>query len=92
MSRKALRLHIRGKVQGVWFRASTKEKADQLELAGFVRNEADGSVYIEVCGPSGPVERFADWCHQGPEHAVVTECLIEDIPEFDAAGFDIRRT
>lgn len=55
----------------MWFRDSTKAVANQLEIAGFVRNEPDGSVYIEAEGIALNLEQFLEWCHEGPERAEV---------------------
>lgn len=70
---KHLKLQVFGKVQGVFFRASTKEKADELEIKGFVRNEPDGSVYIEAEGDDINLEEFKKWCRHGPRMAKVSE-------------------
>lgn len=67
---------ISGKVQGVYFRASTKEEATKLGLKGFVRNELDGSVYLEAIGESEAIKQFKDWLAIGPKNAKVTEINI----------------
>lgn len=68
---KHLNITVRGKVQGVFYRASTKAVADQLGVKGFVKNQSDGSVYIEAEGDDFSIESFIEWCHEGPEKAVV---------------------
>ena len=68
---KHINITIRGKVQGVFFRASTKAVADQLGVKGLVRNEKDGSVYIEAEGDAFSLESFLEWCHEGPQKAEV---------------------
>lgn len=73
---KHLNITIRGKVQGVFFRASTQEKADELTISGFVRNEADGSVYVEAEGSEATLKLFAEWCHHGPRFARVEEVVV----------------
>jgi len=70
------KIQVVGKVQGVYFRANTREKAKELGLKGWVRNESDGSVRIEVQGESGQVDRFFDWVHQGPPRARVDQVII----------------
>lgn len=75
---KHLNINIRGKVQGVFFRASTQEKADELGLTGFVRNESDGSVYVEAEGSEESLKLFAEWCHHGPRFARVEEVMITE--------------
>ena len=73
------RIRVIGKVQGVFFRASTKEKADVLGIVGWARNESDGSVLIEAEGEESELEEFISWCHSGPPMAVVDELKIESI-------------
>jgi acylphosphatase len=67
------RMHvvISGRVQGVFFRASTAEKADELGLTGWVKNTPDGSVEAVFEGEEGAVDEMLAWCHQGPPHAKV---------------------
>ena len=72
MNEKRVRLKITGVVQGVWFRKSTKDKADELKLTGWVKNLDNGAVLAVAQGPSAAVEQFITWCYQGPEKAVVT--------------------
>lgn len=64
-------LRIRGRVQGVGFRASLCREARVLELSGWVRNRADGSVEAFVRGPAGAVEALTDWARRGPPAARV---------------------
>lgn len=64
-------LIVKGKVQGVFFRASTKDVADRLGVTGFVENKADGSVYIEAEGEDSKLDEFLGWCHTGPSGAIV---------------------
>ena len=88
---KHLTITVSGLVQGVFFRASTKQKADTLNINGFVRNEPDGSVYIEAEGVEASLEEFVQWCHHGPPHARVEKC---DVRSGDIKGytiFEIRR-
>lgn len=69
---KHLHIIVKGKVQGVHYRAATKAVADQLGIRGTVKNEADGSVFIEAEGEPVMLEMFLEWCHEGPEHATVS--------------------
>lgn len=68
---KHLNIKVHGKVQGVYFRDSTKMVADQLGVRGWIRNESDGSVYIEAEGDEWILDNFLDWCEEGPERADV---------------------
>lgn len=74
---QAVVIRVSGKVQGVFFRASTKDKADQLGIKGFVRNESNGDVYIEAEGESLALEAFVEWCSNGPERARVDEFTVD---------------
>lgn len=62
---KHLNIRISGGVQGVFFRASTCEKAQEFNIKGFVRNESDGSIYIEAEGEEKKLTQFLNWCHRG---------------------------
>lgn len=76
---KHINITVQGKVQGVFFRASTKAVADQLGVKGLVRNEKDGSVYIEAEGDDFSLESFLEWCHEGPQNAKVEKVeTVED--------------
>ncbi len=88
MSLLAVSIEVRGKVQGVWYRASSKAEADRLSLVGFVRNQTDSSVYIEVCGESTEIDQFICWCLKGPEHSQVTELKIIKIDIFSSEKFE----
>lgn len=73
MAKKHLNIKVTGKVQGVFYRASTKAVADQLGIRGFVKNEQDGSVYIEAEGDASFMESFLEWCHEGPDRSRVEQ-------------------
>lgn len=89
---KAFRLKIHGVVQGVWYRASTKDRAEEYGVAGWVRNAVDGSVEAHVQGPDEAVEKILQWCRQGPSGARVEKVDVEQAePEPDLVGFVIRR-
>jgi acylphosphatase len=76
---KRLRVLVSGTVQGVWFRESTREEADRLGVAGWVRNLPDGRVEATFEGPAPAVEAMVSWCHRGPRNAVVEQ--VEAVPE-----------
>lgn len=86
-----LSIRVTGRVQGVFFRASARDVALQLGLRGFVRNEPDGSVYIEAEGAEQPLARFLEWCRQGPPGAVVTNVEANEGPIRNLSKFDINR-
>ena len=87
---KTLRVVISGKVQGVFFRATTKQVADTLGLCGYVRNETNGSVVIEVEGEDEMVNKLIDFCHHGPAGAVVEKVSITLGTESGYVGFEIQ--
>ncbi|TYP73560.1 acylphosphatase [Aquimarina intermedia] len=62
---------VSGKVQGVWYRKHTQEKATALGLKGYVKNQSNGSVYIEAEGSKEQLEELLTWCATGPELANV---------------------
>ena len=68
---KHIDITVSGKVQGVYFRLSTKAVANQLGVKGIICNNPDGSVYIEAEGDDFALDAFLEWCHEGPEGAVV---------------------
>lgn len=71
---------VSGKVQGVFFRQGTKEKALTLGLTGKVSNLPDGTVHVIATGTSGALDLLAAWCRQGPPTAIVHAVAIETIP------------
>ena len=85
-----LRVVVFGRVQGVWFRASTKRMAEGLGLAGWVRNRSDGAVEAAVEGDPIAVQSAVEWCHDGPDLATVDEVEIHAEPAEGLLGFSIR--
>lgn len=78
MAKKHLNIKVSGLVQGVFFRHGAKEKADQLGITGFIRNEPDGSVYIEAEGGGESLNKFIEWCKRGPDSARVDSVEIKE--------------
>ena len=86
-----VRVLIIGRVQGVWFRASTKQKAEQLGLKGWVRNTSDGHVEAVFEGDEEILKDMIEWCKTGPRLAKVHDVQIKNekpTDEFDQ--FNIR--
>lgn len=93
-STKQRRVHglIRGRVQGVFFRASMRDKAGELDVTGWVRNRADGRVEFVAEGNADAVQQLVEWAAVGPPHAHVTDVEIEDeTPTGSERHFRIRR-
>ncbi|MEO8002615.1 MAG: acylphosphatase [Arenimonas sp.] len=82
---------ISGKVQGVYFRASTREQALILHLSGHAANLADGCVHVQAQGDAEALDRLEQWLQRGPPKAKVVrvECVEIDVVESEA-GFRIR--
>jgi acylphosphatase len=87
------RLHafIRGRVQGVFFRASIIEQARALDVAGFVRNRHDGAVEVVAEGAAEALATLRQYCKKGPPGAIVREFDVVDEPESgEFNGFGVR--
>jgi len=89
---KHLDIKISGTVQGVFFRASTKAVADQLSIKGIIKNQEDGSVYIEAEGNAYSLEMFLDWCNEGPEKAVVDNVIQSESELKNYRNFEIIKS
>lgn len=91
-SQRRVQLEIYGRVQGVFYRASTREKARQLGVNGWVRNRADGSVEAIVEGPEDAVGDLIEWTHDGPSRARVDNVEVTDQDyQGEFSGFEVRR-
>lgn len=88
---KRVRVLISGRVQGVFFRAYTKEEAQRLGLKGWVRNLPDGRVEALFEGESRAVDEMIKWCHRGSPASVVTKVEVLEEPfKGDLKEFVIR--
>jgi acylphosphatase len=90
MDNTRVRLIIEGRVQGVWFRESTRKEAERLGVHGWVRNMREGTVEVVAEGPEENVRKLVDWCHHGPPSARVTR-VRETAETFrgEFASFDV---
>ena len=77
---KSVRINIYGNVQGVGFRYSALQKANEMGIYGFVKNRTDSSVYIEADGETEILELFILWLKKGPSWSRVDEVKVNDIP------------
>jgi acylphosphatase len=91
MAKVRAHLFITGRVQGVFFRACTREEAQKRKLTGWVKNLPDGRVEAILEGEEESVQSMISWCHSGPDHAAVTDVAVE-IGESrnEDCDFDIR--
>ncbi len=88
---QTLSILVSGKVQGVFFRQATKEKANKSNISGEVRNTEDGKVAIIATGTPEQLEEFVQWCRQGPPKARVSGVDVKELPFKFFAGFNIIR-
>ena len=85
-------IEVSGRVQGVFFRASTQKKAISLSLAGYVMNKPDGCVFMIVQGEEEDIQKMVSWCRTGPQLARVDNVtFIEESEISDFLEFEIRR-
>ena len=86
-------LIIKGEVQGVFYRATAKEVAEELQITGWIRNSRNGDVEAMVSGNEISIKQFIEWCRKGPRKAVVEEVFVKetDNVENDFDGFQILR-
>ena len=88
---KTVRLIIKGKVQGVFYRATAKDVADLIGVKGWVRNLPNDDVEITATAAEDVLQKFIAWCKQGPLKARVDEVIIEDLNPEEFKGFKIIR-
>ncbi len=91
MDDKTVEVRIRGRVQGVNFRAWTQEEARRRGLGGWVRNREDGSVEARFSGPAGTVGEMVALCREGPAVARVDEVESREVEPEAGRDFTIRR-
>ena len=90
-SLKTINIVVSGKVQGVYFRQSTRDVAGQLHITGTVANQNDGSVLITATGTPGHLQQLVDWAHKGPGGATVDNVQVSELPLQSFDGFRIVR-
>jgi acylphosphatase len=88
--RIARHLRVRGLVQGVCFRAWTRQEARALDVAGWVRNCPDGSVEAQLEGEEAAVDELIERLRHGPAHARVDEVEVGNCPARELTGFEVR--
>ena len=88
---ETVHLLIKGKVQGVFFRATAKKNAEKYKIKGWIRNTKDKNVEAMITGEPGMLEQFIEWCKKGPDEAKVEEVAILKQPEKEFRNFEIIR-
>ena len=89
MATEARLFTVHGRVQGVWFRDSTRREASRLGIAGYAINLPDGNVEVLACGASNALDELADWLQSGPPMASVTRVDVRDADTNQADGFRV---
>lgn len=82
-------LVIEGKVQGVFFRATAKDVADEIGVTGWVKNTAGGNVEIKASGSNDQLQKFIAWCKTGPRRAIVTSVRVTNIEQERFNNFEV---
>ena len=90
MSRTRAHVFISGRVQGVYYRATTREQAGERGVDGWVRNLDDGRVEAVFEGPEAAVEAMVEWCHEGSSRARVEDVEVEYEDPEGLEGFEVR--
>ena len=88
---KTIQLTIKGKVQGVFYRATAKDVADQLGVKGWIKNLPDNNVEIRATSSEELLQKLIDWCKQGPPKARVEDVIVEELGLEEFSGFRIIR-
>ena len=86
----ARRFTIKGRVQGVWFRDSTRKVAESLGISGHAINLNDGNVEVLACGEEAAIKQLADWLRDGPRMAKVSHVIEDDAAWEDLSSFRIN--
>lgn len=90
MSTRAVEVVVHGRVQGVFFRDSCRAEAQRAHVAGWVRNEPDGTVRARLEGDREAVGRVLAWARHGPPHAEVEHVEVDEVAPSGVAGFSVR--
>lgn len=86
-----IHLLIKGKVQGVFYRATAKKEAAALGITGWVKNTDEGDVELVATGDERALKDLISWCRSGPSGAIVTTIEKADLPEENFAAFEIMK-
>ena len=86
-----IKIIIKGKVQGVFYRATAKKIARETDITGEIRNTGEGNVEAVVTGSLQNIESFIRWCKEGPPDAIVTHVEVTELPDQIFEDFSIVR-
>lgn len=86
-----IHLLIKGKVQGVFFRATARDVADEIGVKGWVRNTEEGDVEAMASGSEEQLQKFIQWCKTGPSQAMVTNVIVTNEKEEHFKNFQVVR-
>ena len=90
MTETRAHVFVSGKVQGVFYRANTRDRAAELGVDGWVRNLDDGRVEAVFEGPEDVVEEMVEWCHEGSDRARVNDVEVSYEEPEHLGNFEIR--
>ena len=86
-AKHAVRCLVAGHVQGVWYRAATAQRAEQLSLSGWAKNLPDGRVEVVVAGESHSIAKLCKWLWEGSPGAIVSGITVEVWKDSVSSGF-----
>ncbi len=84
-----IRITIKGKVQGVFYRDSAKKQADKLGLTGWIKNTSDGNVEAMVTGNNQELDQFVQWCKLGSDRSKVEDVSFDTVDDISFPDFSI---
>lgn len=84
-------LLIKGKVQGVFYRASAKKMAETTGITGWIKNTPEGDVEAVAAGTEEQLQQFISWCRKGPSGAKVTDVIVSEQKQIFFVDFSVRR-
>ena len=84
-------LIIKGRVQGVFYRASAKDVAEEIGVTGWIKNTEEGNVEAMVTGSEAQLRKFIEWCKVGPRKAIVTDVVVSNKEEGNFTNFEVIR-
>ncbi len=88
---ETVHLLISGKVQGVFFRDSSRKVAQSLNITGWIKNRRDEKVEAMISGDEDDIKAFVDWCKSGPDRAEVEEVIVSQKAPASFKKFEIIR-